>query len=39
MPEWPGSYLNGFIASPEIGGRMLVIGGVDGSLYGFSIDR
>jgi outer membrane protein assembly factor BamB len=39
MPEWPGSYLNGFIASPEIEGRMLVIGGVDGSLYGFRIDR
>jgi len=39
MPEWPGSYLNGFIASPEIEDRMLVIGGLDGSLYGFPIER
>ncbi|HEV7766453.1 MAG TPA: PQQ-binding-like beta-propeller repeat protein [Thermoanaerobaculia bacterium] len=39
MPEWPGGWLNGFIASPEIEGKMLVIGGVDGSLYGFPIER
>ncbi len=35
MPEWPGSWLNGFAASPVIEGRMLIVGGLDGTLYGF----
>ena len=37
MPEWPGSLLNGFAASPVIDGKMLFIGGVDGCLYAFPI--
>lgn len=35
MPEWPGSYLNGFAASGVVEGDTLVIGGLDGTLYGF----
>jgi outer membrane protein assembly factor BamB len=31
MPEWPGALLNGFVASPVIQDRMLVIGGLDGT--------
>lgn len=36
MPAWPGSYLNGFAASPALEGETLVIGGLDGTLYGFT---
>jgi len=39
MPEWPGGWLNGFIASPEIEQNTLIIGGVDGALYAFPIER
>lgn len=35
MPEWPGSWLNGFAAAPAIENRTLVVGGLDGTLYGF----
>jgi outer membrane protein assembly factor BamB len=35
MPEWPGSWLNGFAAAPVVDGAMLVVGGLDGTLYGF----
>lgn len=35
MPEWPGSWLNGFAASPVVDGNTLVVGGLDGTLYGF----
>ena len=35
MPEWQGSHLNGFIASPLVAGRFVVVGGVDGSMYAF----
>jgi outer membrane protein assembly factor BamB len=38
MPEWPGSWTNGFAASPAVEGRMLVVGGLDGTLYGFPVD-
>ncbi|HEV2913002.1 MAG TPA: PQQ-binding-like beta-propeller repeat protein [Pyrinomonadaceae bacterium] len=38
MPEWPGSYMNGFVASPAIEGQTLVIGGVDGTLYAFPVE-
>jgi hypothetical protein len=35
MPEWPGSWLNGFAAAPVVDGTMLVVGGLDGTLHGF----
>jgi outer membrane protein assembly factor BamB len=35
MPEWPGSWLGGFAAAPAVDGKWLVVGGLDGSLYGF----
>jgi outer membrane protein assembly factor BamB len=38
MPEWPGSWLNGFAASPALDGGMLVVGGLDGTLYGFPVE-
>lgn len=31
-------WTNGFAASPVVDGRMLVVGGLDGTLYGFPID-
>ena len=37
MPEWPGSLVNGFEAGPAIDHDLVVIGGLDGSLYAFSI--
>lgn len=37
MPEWPGSLLNGFAAAPVIDGTTLVVGGLDGTLYAFSV--
>ena len=38
MPEWAGSWLNGFTASPATDGRTLVVGGLDGTLYAFPIE-
>ena len=38
MPEWPGSWLNGFAASPVIDGKTLVVGGLDGTLYAFPVE-
>jgi outer membrane protein assembly factor BamB len=38
MPEWPGSLVNGFLASPVIDGKTLVIGGLDGTLYAFPVE-
>jgi outer membrane protein assembly factor BamB len=38
MPEWPGSWLSGFAAAPVVDGQMLVVGGLDGTLYGFAIE-
>lgn len=35
MPEWPGAWTSGFIAAPATADGMVVVGGVDGSLYGF----
>lgn len=35
MPEWPGSWLNGFAAAPALENGALVVGGLDGTLYGF----
>jgi len=35
MPEWPGSWLNGFAAAPVVEDGIVVVGGLDGSLYGF----
>jgi outer membrane protein assembly factor BamB len=35
MPEWPGSWTNGFIASPTVADNLVVVGGLDGSLYAF----
>jgi outer membrane protein assembly factor BamB len=38
MPEWPGAWLNGFAASPVVDGQMVVVGGLDGTLYGFPLE-
>lgn len=38
MPEWPGSLLNGFAASPVVDRGLLVVGGLDGTLYGFPVE-
>jgi len=35
MPEWPGSWTNGFNAPPVVGENLVVVGGLDGSLYAF----
>jgi len=35
MPEWPGSFLSGFAASPVVAGDAVVVGGLDGSMYCF----
>jgi outer membrane protein assembly factor BamB len=37
MPEWPGSWTNGFIASPTVAENLVVVGGLDGSLYAFPV--
>lgn len=37
MPEWPGSFVNGFAAGPVVEREMLIIGGLDGSLYAFPV--
>ncbi|HVT37685.1 MAG TPA: PQQ-binding-like beta-propeller repeat protein [Gemmatimonadaceae bacterium] len=36
MAEWPGSFLNGFVASPTIANGSVIIGGLDGTLYSFA---
>ena len=38
MPEWPGAFLNGFVAAPVVVGKQLVIGGVNGALYAFDVN-
>jgi outer membrane protein assembly factor BamB len=38
MPEAPGSWTNGFAASPAIDGNTLVVGGLDGTLYAFPVE-
>jgi outer membrane protein assembly factor BamB len=38
MPEWPGSFVNGFIAAPVVADGMVVAGGLDGTLYGFAAE-
>jgi outer membrane protein assembly factor BamB len=35
MPEAPGSWTNGFAAPPVVDGAWIVVGGLDGALYGF----
>ena len=35
MPDWPGSWTTGFAAPPVVDGHMLVVGGLDGTLYAF----
>jgi len=35
MPAWPGSWMNGFVAPPVVDGETVVVGGLDGTLYGF----
>jgi outer membrane protein assembly factor BamB len=37
MPEWPGSWTNGFYAPPIVGDNLVVVGGLDGSLYAFPV--
>ncbi len=36
MPDWPGAWLEGFVASPAADGETVVVGGVDGTLYAFA---
>jgi outer membrane protein assembly factor BamB len=38
MPEWPGAFLSGFSAAPVVADRMVVVGGLDGTLYGFAAE-
>ena len=35
MPEWPGAWTSGFVASPAAAEGLVVVGGLDGSLYAF----
>lgn len=35
MPAWPGGWANGFIASPAAADGLVVVGGLDGTLYAF----
>ena len=35
MPEWPGAWTSGFVASPAAADGLVVVGGLDGSLYAF----
>lgn len=37
MPEWQGSWLNGFAAPPTVEGHALIVGGLDGTLYNFPV--
>jgi len=38
MPEWPGAFLDGFVAAPAVSPGRILIGGVDGTLYAFPAD-
>lgn len=38
LPPWPGLLVNGFGASPVVEGKVLVAGGLDGSLYAFGAE-
>jgi len=35
MPESPGTFLSGFVAAPVAAGEVVLVGGVDGTLYAF----
>jgi outer membrane protein assembly factor BamB len=35
MPDWPGAWLQGFVAAPATDGDLVVVGGMDGALYAF----
>ena len=35
MSEWPGGWINGFVAPPAADSDLVVVGGVDGTLYAF----
>jgi outer membrane protein assembly factor BamB len=35
MPEWPGSLGNGFAAGPVVANDLVIVGGLNGSLYAF----
>lgn len=35
MPDWPGVWITGFVAAPAAADGMVVVGGMDGTLYGF----
>jgi len=35
MPESPGAWMNGFVASPVVSDGAIIVGGLDGSLYAF----
>lgn len=35
MPEWPGAFINGFLVPPTVARDRIVVGGLDGTLYGF----
>jgi outer membrane protein assembly factor BamB len=38
MPETPGALYTGFVASPVIQEKTLVVGGLDGTLYCFPVE-
>ena len=38
MPEWPGAFLNGFVAAPVAERNLVMIGGLNGTLYAFRAD-
>ncbi|MBS0389374.1 MAG: PQQ-binding-like beta-propeller repeat protein, partial [Proteobacteria bacterium] len=33
--EWPGAWTSGFVAAPAAADGLVVVGGLDGSLYAF----
>ena len=35
MPDWPGAWTSGFVAAPAAADGLVVVGGLDGSLYAF----
>ena len=35
MPDWPGAWLQGFVAQPAAAGALVLVGGMDGTLYAF----
>jgi outer membrane protein assembly factor BamB len=37
MPEWPGAWTNGFVAPPVLQNSLLIVGGLDGTLYAFPV--